>query len=203
MRHTRSYTTCAPIRRSRRICIARIRRARWRCAAICGNCWSRIAPETAGFAGQCFAANTRAAGIARVFIGRRCARLTVAPSPDPKDRLAEYRLYESAQAALYDRRLERAAAILRQILVRDPQNTLARRDLGGTYVEQHQYAKARACFEQVMAAAPDDYMAQFELGIADKHLGLAEQALSHLQAACKIAPEAEQCRRELRLIEKK
>jgi tetratricopeptide (TPR) repeat protein len=117
--------------------------------------------------------------------------------PDPKDRLAEYRLYESAQAALYNKRLERAAAILRRILARDPQNTLARRDLGGTLVEQHLYAKARACFEQVVAVAPDDYMAQYELGIADKHLGLTKEAVEHLQAACKVAPGAEQCRREL------
>lgn len=117
--------------------------------------------------------------------------------PDPKDRLPEYRLYEDAQTALYNRQLDRAAAILRRILALDPKNTLARRDLGGTYVEQRQYAKARACFEQVVAAAPDDYMAQFELGIADKHLGLTKEALEHLQAACKVAPEAQQCRSEL------
>ncbi|HXM44788.1 MAG TPA: sulfatase-like hydrolase/transferase [Bryobacteraceae bacterium] len=117
--------------------------------------------------------------------------------PDPKDRLAEYRLYEGAQSSLYSRRLEEAAATFRQILARDPKNTLARRDLGGTYVEQHLYGKARECFEQVVASAPDDYMAQFELGIADKRLGLIKEALEHLQAACKVAPEAEQCRREL------
>jgi tetratricopeptide (TPR) repeat protein len=121
---------------------------------------------------------------------------------DPKDRLAEYRLYEDAQLALYNRRLHRAVAILRALLARDPHNTLARRDLGGTYVDQHQYAKARACFEQVVAAAPDDYMAQFELGIADKQLGLYPEALVHLQAACKVAPEAEQCRRELESLKK-
>ncbi|MGA2742501.1 MAG: sulfatase-like hydrolase/transferase [Bryobacteraceae bacterium] len=125
-----------------------------------------------------------------------------AAMPDPKDRLAEYRLYELAQALLYDRHLEEAATTLRQILVRDPKNTLARRDLGGTYVEQHLYSKARECFEQVVASAPDDYMAQFELGIADKHLGLTKEALEHLQAACKVAPEAEQCRRELDALTK-
>ncbi len=74
---------------------------------------------------------------------------------------------------------------------------LARRDLGGTYVEQHLYEKARACFETVVASAPDDYMAQFELGITDKRLGLTKEALEHLQTACKVAPGAEQCRREL------
>jgi tetratricopeptide (TPR) repeat protein len=121
---------------------------------------------------------------------------------DPKDRLAEYRLYENAQIALYNRHLEQAAAILLQLLAGDPHNTLARRDLGGTYVEQRLYSKARACFEQVVAAAPDDYMAQFELGVADKQLGLYVDALVHLQAACKMAPEAEQCRRELESLGK-
>lgn len=119
------------------------------------------------------------------------------PPADPKDRLPEYRLYEKAQAMLYGRRLEEAAVIFRQILERDPGNTLARRDLGGTYVEQHLYGKARECLEQVVTAAPDDYMAQFELGIAYKHLGLRKEALVHLQAACQAAPGAEQCRREL------
>jgi choline-sulfatase len=122
--------------------------------------------------------------------------------PDPKDRLPEYRLYERAQAFLYDRRLEDAAATFRQILASDPKNTLARRDLGGTYVEQKLYGKARECFEQVVTAAPDDYMAQFELGIADKHVGRTKDALEHLQAACKLAPGAEQCEKELKGLEK-
>ncbi|MGD0362799.1 MAG: sulfatase-like hydrolase/transferase [Bryobacteraceae bacterium] len=121
--------------------------------------------------------------------------------PDPKDRLPEYRLYEKAQSLLYDRRLEEAAAVFRQILARDPKNTLARRDLGGTYVEQKSYGKARECFELVVTAAPDDYMAQFELGLADKHLGLRQEALEHLQAACKVAPGAEQCQRELQSLQ--
>jgi choline-sulfatase len=121
---------------------------------------------------------------------------------DPKDRLREYRLYEDAQLALYNRHPNQATAILRRLLASDPHNTLALRDLGGTYVEQHLYAKARPCFEQVVTAAPDDYMAQFELGITDKQLGLYAEALVHLQAACKIAPEAEQCRRELESLKK-
>jgi hypothetical protein len=45
-------------------------------------------------------------------------------------------------------------------------------------------------------------MAQFELGIADKHLGLKKEALEHLETACKVAPEAEQCRRELDALKK-
>jgi choline-sulfatase len=122
-------------------------------------------------------------------------------APDPKDRLAEYRLYDDAQTALFNRRLDDAVSILRRLLARDPGNTLARRDLGGVYVEQKQYDKARACLERVVAAAPDDYMAQFELGIVYKQLGRKQDALDHLRAACRIAPEAEQCRRELQAVD--
>ncbi len=121
---------------------------------------------------------------------------------DPKAKLPEYKLYELAQALLYDRHLEEAAIVLRKILAQDATNTLARRDLGGTYIEQHEYTKARECFEQVVVAAPDDYMAQFELGIADRHLGRTDEALEHLRAACRVAPEAEQCRRELEATKK-
>jgi len=70
-------------------------------------------------------------------------------------------------------------------------------------VELKDYAKARASFQQVLAAAPDDYVTQFELGLSDERLGLMKEALDHLQAACRIAPEAQQCRRELETVEQK
>jgi arylsulfatase A-like enzyme len=123
--------------------------------------------------------------------------------PDPKDRLPEYRLYEDSQMALFYRRLDQAIAILIRLLARDPHNTLARRDLAGTYVELKDYAKARANFQQVLAVAPDDYVTQFELGISDERLGLLKEAEEHLQAACRIAPEAQQCRSELETVEQK
>ena len=116
---------------------------------------------------------------------------------DPKDKLYEYRLYERAQMALARKQLQDAAIILRQLLARDPHNLLARRDLGGTYVELKQYEKARACFEDVVVAAPDDYMAQFELGVVYRRLGSFKEALEHLGAACRLAPQAAQCTKEL------
>ena len=109
----------------------------------------------------------------------------------------------SAQVALFDRRWHEAVAILGRLLARDPHNTQARRDLAGTYVELKDYAKARANFQQVLAAAPDDYVTQFQLGLSDERLGLMKEALDHLQAACRISPEAQQCRRELETVEQK
>jgi choline-sulfatase len=122
---------------------------------------------------------------------------------DPKDRLPEFQLYERAMVYLFDRRLNEAISALRQLLAGDPHNTLARRDLGNCYLEQHAYAQARVQLQQVLAAAPDDYVSQYELGIADEHLGSWKEAEEHLETACRLAPQAEQCRKELEKVRQK
>ena len=125
----------------------------------------------------------------------------VAPGPkstptlaDPKDRFPEFQQYEGSQIALYQGRSSEAAAILRKILAGDPGNTLARRDLGGIYLEQKSYARARAELERVAAAAPDDYVTQYQLSLALEQLGLKQQAAAHKQLACRIAPDASACK---------
>jgi arylsulfatase A-like enzyme len=122
--------------------------------------------------------------------------------PDPKDRLPELQLYEKSQVLLYYGRLDEAIAALREIVRRDPRNTLAQRDLGAAYVERKEYSQACAAFEKVLAAAPGDYMTQFEMGIAEEHRGLTKEAITHLETACRIAPEAVQCREELAKLKK-
>ncbi len=122
---------------------------------------------------------------------------------DPKDRLSEYRLYEEAQDEILSGRSTQAVFILRQILERDPRNTLARRDLGVAYIQQARYAKARANLEQVVATAPSDFVARFDLGVADEHVGRYSEALEQLRAACRIAPNAGGCRRELEAVQQK
>jgi len=124
-----------------------------------------------------------------------------AGAPDPKDRLAEYRLYEQAQYEIMSGRSGNAITLLRQLLSQDPKNTLARRDLGVAYNAQALYAKARANLQKVLAVAPSDFVAHFELGVADEHLGLFPEALEHLRAACQIAPQSAGCRRELEAVE--
>jgi arylsulfatase A-like enzyme len=117
--------------------------------------------------------------------------------PDPKDRLAEFRLYESAIALVADRHLKEAVVLLQRVLSEDAGNTLARRDLAACYLDLHDYGKARANFQQVVAEAPGDYPSQFGLGIAAKHLGLIDEARAHLLTACRLAPRASQCSHEL------
>jgi choline-sulfatase len=122
------------------------------------------------------------------------------PLADPKDRLTEFHLYEKVEVALSEQRPEEALRLLQTILAKDPANTLARRDLGAAYLALKDYTKARQAFEQVLANAPQDYVTQFELGVADHQLGRLDEAEQHLGIACRIAPAAEQCRRELEAV---
>ncbi len=85
----------------------------------------------------------------------------------------------------------------------DPHNILARRDLGATYLEAGAYEKASVYLREVTAAVPDDYMTRYELGVADERLGRLAEAKEQLEAACRLAPEAGQCQRELDLVNRR
>jgi arylsulfatase A-like enzyme len=122
------------------------------------------------------------------------------PGADPKDMVPEFRMYEDAQLQLYHRQTTQAIGTLRALLLKDPKNTLARRDLASAYVETGDYAKARTEFQQVLAAAPDDYMTNYEIGFAEDRLGLLKEARAHLETACRVAPESKQARKELDVV---
>jgi hypothetical protein len=123
--------------------------------------------------------------------------------PDPKDRLPEYRLYEAAQALLCTTDGWKRLPPLSARFWRATQRTRWRAAIWAGLMWNRSYTARRASVSnKVVTAAPDDYMAQFELGIADKKLGLTHDALEHLQAACKLAPGAEQCRKEMEGLEK-
>jgi choline-sulfatase len=120
---------------------------------------------------------------------------------DPKDRLAEFRLYEASWLEIYYHRPDAGIAKLKQLLGGDPGNLLARRDLGNAYANEKDYAHAREAYAAVLAAAPDDYVAQYGIGLADERLGLLKEAKEHLEVACRIQPESAEARRELELVE--
>jgi choline-sulfatase len=131
------------------------------------------------------------------YLSRGPQRDAAGPAPDPKDRLAELHLYEKAGAAMDAGRVSDAAVLLNRVLATDPQNILARRDLGVVYMESDLYAKAGACFEKVLAVSGGDYVSHYELGIVYQRLGKPKEALDHMQIACGLAPGSEQCRVEL------
>jgi choline-sulfatase len=122
---------------------------------------------------------------------------------DPKDRLPEFQLYETSQDQLMNHKMKEAMATLTQILVRDPHNLLARRDLGSSYLDAGDYQEARAAFQQVLTTVPDDYIANFKIGFAEERLGLLKEAKDHLETACRVAPESKQSRKELDTVESK
>ncbi len=157
--------------------------------------------------------------------------------PDPKDRLAEYRLYDNALALLNAEHWQTATLYFRKIVAEDSNNVSARYYLGESYLEAHRpdaalheweaalsvdpsdapaaeaigevwlerqdYAKAQRYFERALAAASNDYMAEFKLGVAEEHLGLRNDALKHLESACKPLRESADCKRELDALEQK
>ncbi len=63
------------------------------------------------------------------------SRPSLESGPDPKDRLAEYQLYENALAAMYADQLDHAILTFRKILTLDSRNTLARYYLGESYLK--------------------------------------------------------------------
>jgi predicted Zn-dependent protease len=124
-------------------------------------------------------------------------RRTPTAAADPKDRLPIFRLYEQAMRELADGQPARARATLGRLLAADPGNILARRELGGVYLQQKQYEPAREALERVARLAPDDYPTRFQLGLTYLRLGRREAAIQELEHACRLSPGATQCREEL------
>ena len=113
---------------------------------------------------------------------------------DPKDKLPELLRYEDALNFMAERRYDLAIAVLRKILTTDPGNLLARRDLGVALIEKHEFTPALQELQRVVAASGDDYVTRYELGVAQEGLGHLPEALTQFEAACRIAPAAEQCK---------
>jgi choline-sulfatase len=88
-------------------------------------------------------------------------------------------------------------------LAEDPQYAPAAEALAEYWVGRANYDKAAAYFREVLNASPGDYSAWFGLGIAEERLGLWQDALGHLQTACKIDANSARCREELSVVEQK
>jgi len=156
---------------------------------------------------------------------------------DPKDRIAEFTLYQNAFVDFLAGHTAAALPKFQSILKSDPQNTLARfhlgecylrlkqpqdalrewtvalkldpqyapaaESIGGYWLAQGDYAKARLRFEQVVALTPGSYNGHFQLAITDEHLRLLPEARRHLEIACKIVPNDENCARKLKSLTQK
>jgi choline-sulfatase len=117
---------------------------------------------------------------------------------DTKNTLARYYLGEAYLGA------HQPDAALREwesALANEPSYTPAAEAIGELWLERQQYEKAAPYFARILALAPNDYSAHFNLGLVKEHLGDRTGALDQLRAACKIAPDFAECRRELKALE--
>ena len=106
------------------------------CARRCQSCWRAIPPPLAILGTTPLRRRRMRCCAHSGYLSRGPRRTAAGPAPDPKDRLAELHLYERAGAAMDGGRMSEAAALLNRVLATDPQNTLARRDLGVVYLEE-------------------------------------------------------------------
>jgi choline-sulfatase len=109
--------------------------------------------------------------------------------PDPKDKLAEYNLYEKALTALYGGRPDGAIAGFRAALAKGPHNTLARYYLGDAYLRSGKPDDALREWTAALAFDPEYAPADEAIGA----LWLARQdyarARSFFEQALAVAPE--------------
>jgi arylsulfatase A-like enzyme len=89
------------------------------------------------------------------------------------------------------------------VLKLNPQYAPAVEAIGQYWLEQGDYAQARRRFQQVLALTPESYTGNFQLAVADEHLGLLPEAREHLETACKINPHDDNCARKLRSLMQK
>jgi choline-sulfatase len=119
---------------------------------------------------------------------------------DPKDKLAEYNLYEKALTALYGGRPDSAIAGFRAALADDPHNTLARYYLGDAYLRSGKPDDALREWTAALAFDPEYAPADEALGA----LWLARQdyakARSFFEQALAVAPEDYAAQFELGLV---
>lgn len=91
-------------------------------------------------------------------------RLPGGTGPDPKDRLAEYRLYEKALRALYTQQVEAAILDFRRLLAEDSKNNLARYYLGESYLKALKTEAALREWETALSADTSDATAAEAIG---------------------------------------
>ena len=120
--------------------------------------------------------------------------------PDPKDKLAEYNLYEKALTALYGGHPDSAIAGFRAALVEDPHNTLARYYLGDAYLRSGKPGDALREWTAALAFDPEYAPADEAIGA----LWLARQdyakARSFFEQALAVAPEDYAAQFELGMV---
>ncbi len=113
-----------------------------------------------------------------------------APLPDPKDRFAEFELYQNAYLDFTEGRAPAAVPKLQSILKSDPQNTLARFHLGQCYLQLKNPQGALNEWTTLLNLAPDYAPAAEALGDYWLQRGDYEKARRRFQQVLALTPES-------------
>ncbi|MFH1057209.1 MAG: tetratricopeptide repeat protein [Pseudomonadota bacterium] len=95
----------------------------------------------------------------------------------------------SGDALFGQGRLHEAVAEYEKGLLISPEEPNLLNSLGVTYGHLGQSDKALECFERARQAAPQDFMARFNLGFALMGLGRVQQARAHLEESLALEPD--------------
>jgi choline-sulfatase len=109
-------------------------------------------------------------------------------APDPKDRLTEYKLFESALAAMYGGGADTAAARFRKLIAQDPQSTMNRYYLGEALVRLQQPGAAIREWNAAVSLDPEYeplYLALGEIWMERRDYAKAE---TYFLQASTLAP---------------
>jgi choline-sulfatase len=123
-----------------------------------------------------------------------------AGGPDPKDRLPEFQLYEKGLAALYGGHFEAAVTVFRDLLARDPHNTLARYYLGDAFLRSAKPDDAIREWTAALAFDPEYAPADEAIGAVWLARGDYAKARGFFEQALAVAPNDFAAELELGLI---
>jgi len=132
---------------------------------------------------------------------RKGASNMAASNVDPKDRLAEYQMFDRALDAMYSQRLDAAIRAFREVLAKDKDNLAARDSLGDAYMRA---GKAEdAVREWTAALALDPQYAPAAQALGEHYMSLKNWAKArlYLQQALAAAPGDPTIRQEIEVVE--
>jgi tetratricopeptide (TPR) repeat protein len=112
------------------------------------------------------------------------------PLPDPKDRFAEFELYQDAYVALTEGHVAAALPRFQSILRSDPHNTLARFHLGECYLQLRQAPDALREWETLLKLDPQYAPAAEALGRYWMEQGDYAKARRRFQQVLALTPES-------------
>ena len=107
---------------------------------------------------------------------------------DPKDRIDAYERYGRALITSSSGRLNDASAMLRELLVEDPNLIDVRLSLGLNQQKLGHHAEAVESFRQVLKSDPTNARAHFDLAVSYFALRRLDDALKELQVTLAISP---------------